>query len=231
MKSIGTDSKRGYRWLMTSHWSIPLFVLPPIAFSLTLSSALMSFLAISLIFRPSKSRASQPIRPGSKPSLPPGPDTNMEQDAMGRRVSFAARQAESSLSGTTGSSRNSGGLVLQATGREISAHLPATTATVPVEGLPLPATPVRRMSGQAGGKTVQKSPAPSVMINRRTSQQDFNPPSDEDEGDLGIQEALGGGMVDSPTEEKGSGSGSGYTSLTGTATESATETETASETE
>jgi len=190
---------------MTSHWSIPAMVLPPIAFGLTLSSALVSFVIISLFFRPSTSNHI----PAAK--LPPLPDIarqvsgqdgrKFDNDPLRRSVSFVdSRAVEAMDSGR-------GGLVLRASGRDDGnmhvrpVPLNETIAgEAAMDGLPTPSTPVKRAPGQSGGKTAQKSPAPSAMLHRKAS---GDRTSSSDDDDNGIKESLGLGhetFDDSVTE-------------------------------
>ena len=184
------------RWLLTAHWLIPAIVLPPIAFGLTLTSALISFVIISFIFRPS----SKPARPARRPIASKTPQQGTlldgkkyDNDATGRRtVSFAESDP------TVDSDGGVGGLVLKATGTDGNTLLarPARTGqmyTEPEEldGLPKPSTPVKRTSGQASGKTVQKSPAPSTMIQRRATAERYGNSSADDAQETGVRESLG----------------------------------------
>lgn len=186
--SLMDASFRLGRWLLTSHWLIPVIILPPIAFGLTLTSALMSFVLISLIFRPSSKPATS--RRAIAPSLnqqATGVDARkLDNDPNGRRtVSFVESE-------TTEAS--DGGLVLKASETDGNSSLARTsqlsherTESEDIDGLPLPSTPMKRTSGQAGGKTVQKSPAPSMMIQRRRD----TSTSSAEEDQAGLRESLG----------------------------------------
>lgn len=200
------------RWLLTSHWLIPAIVLPPIAFGLTLTSALISFVIISLIFRPSSNSA-----PTSKRTIAPiaprqavtQEEKKINNDMLARRtVSFAESDRT-----TEGSDGSVGGLVLRASGVEGSDTLQARTAQSrpmydepqEVDGLSLPATPVKRASGQTGGKTVQKSPAPSMMIQRRASaalrDDNISEPSGT-EGEESLDETMTGTETETGTDRE-----------------------------
>jgi hypothetical protein len=184
---IDVSSRLG-RWLLTSHWLIPVILLPPIAFGLTLTSALMSFVLISLIFRPSSKPATsrRTIAPNLNQQTTGLDGKKMDNDPSGRRtVSFVESE-------TTEAS--DGGLVLKASETDGNSSLARTsqlsherTESEDIDGLPLPSTPMKRTSGQAGGKIVQKSPAPSMMIQRRRD----TSTSSAEEDQAGLRESLG----------------------------------------
>lgn len=168
-------------------------ILPPIAFGLTLSSALASFIVISLFFRPSNPNHI----PAAK--LPPLADTarqvsgqdgkKFDNDPLRRSVSFVDSRAVEAMDG------GRGGLVLRASGRDdgnMDIRSVSSNDTVArdalMDGMPMPVTPVKRTPGQSTGKTAQKSPAPSAMLQRRASG-DRTTSSDDD--DDGLKESLG----------------------------------------
>jgi hypothetical protein len=159
---------------MTLHWSIPAMILPPIAFGLTLSSALASFIVISLFLQPSSGPASKarlPPRLGAAGQILGQDGKKFENDLAGRRtVSFVDSGSQNQLEG------GRGGLVLKATGVDAgnSYTQPVVSnqtgeSSLAVNGMSLPSTPVKRNPGQSGHATMQKSPAPSVMIQRKAS--------------------------------------------------------------
>lgn len=151
---------------MTLHWSIPLLTLPPIAFAMTLSSALSSFLVITFVFRsrevkprPTSSRPRHRFVQGASDYALGSDGKKLDNNPVSKRsISFAEKKKTEPSPPLSPDELKSNSLVLKATGREDR----------PLENGHL-ATPVRKMSGQVGGKTVYKSPAPSKMIKRRSS--------------------------------------------------------------
>jgi hypothetical protein len=166
----------------------------------------MSFVIISLIFRPSSKPAAvsrRTIASNASQQTTAYDGKKFENDR--RTVSFVESETTETSDG------NAGGLVLQASetdeGTLSSQSNHEEIETGGVDGLPLPTTPIKRNSGKAGGKIMQKSPAPSMMIRRRSSAERHDTSSADEAREAGLREAMGDEAGDDSFEDSVTASG------------------------
>lgn len=174
---------------MSLHPVVPLIILPPIAFTLTLSSAFTSFLILSLCFRSSAKNQADRKRI-TNPLAPPvvdGPGTGgavasrkkSDNDPNRRTVTFDPASTSGSMARTTGRAAPPADLTLRKGRSESRQGEGNDRLSV---GLADPVTPVKQISGMAGAgsgsgsgstatstKLAQKSPAPAIMRERRSN--------------------------------------------------------------